>query len=185
MADGETVLPWEVHSEEVVLTTRVFQVKQQEASSRLQPHIRGNFSVLDCPNWVNVIAMTANEEVVLIRQYRHGNGCITIEIPGGMADGDEDFVTAGLRELLEETGYAGEGAELIGVVAPNPAFQNNRCGTLLVRDCRRISEADLDEHEEIEVFTTPLSEVLSMIRRGEIDHALVVAAFQHLALREG
>lgn len=183
MSEPTGLQPWTVHSEEEVLSTRVFRVKQQHASSRMNPECSGTFSVLECPNWVNVIAITEKDEVVLIRQHRHGYGGITIEIPGGMVDGDEDFVNAGMRELEEETGYSGSGAELIGVVAPNPAIQNNRCGTLLVRGCQQTSDGNLDEHEEIEVFTAPLTAVQDMIRSGEIEHALVVAAFQHLALR--
>lgn len=183
MTDSKTVRPWVVHSEKVVLSTRVFTVKEQQSSSQINEGLSGTFSVLDCPNWVNVIAITKDDEVILIRQHRHGLGELTIEIPGGMVDGDEAFVAAGLRELVEETGFAGEDAQLIGVVTPNPAIQDNRCGTLLVTNCRKVSEGDLDAHEEIDVFLAPLSEVKEMMRSGVIHHALVLAAFQHLSLR--
>ena len=183
MSDNPVVLPWRVHSETSVLKTRVFEVKTHESSSQVHPECTGSFSVLDCPNWVNVIALTPDEQVVLIRQFRHGSGEITIEIPGGMVDEGEAYVAAGLRELVEETGYVGESPELIGEVAPNPAIQNNRCGTLLIKNCRPTSQMSLDEHEEIEVFLAPLSDVLEMIRTGAINHALVLAAFQHLSLR--
>ena len=66
-------------------------------------------------------------------QYR-----VTLETPGGMVDPGESFIAAGARELLEETGYAGDPAEQLGVVTPNPALQNNRCGTLLIRNARRV-----------------------------------------------
>ena len=100
-----------------------------------------------------------------------------------MVDEGEGYLDAGVRELVEETGYVGGEPRLIGEVSPNPAIQNNRCGTLLIEDCQLSSTTALDEHEEIEVFTAPLSEVLEMIRSGAINHALVLAAFQHLALQ--
>jgi ADP-ribose pyrophosphatase len=176
------IKPWVIVQRSKVLSTRVFDVQEHIATSQEDDSLTGKFYLLDCPNWVNVIAMTPDKQVVLIRQYRHGLEDLTIEIPGGMVDGDEAYVTAGLRELKEETGYVGESARCIGMVAPNPAIQNNRCATLLVENCRPVSHADLDEHEEIEVWTEPLDDVLQRIRNGEITHALVIAAFQHLAL---
>jgi len=180
----DSVAPWIVESEREVLRTRVFTVHQRVCRSQVDPTLTGNFSVLDCPDWVNVIAVTEEGKIVLIEQFRHGTGELTLEIPGGMVDAGEGFVSAGLRELVEETGFVGEGAELIGVVAPNPAIQNNRCGTLLVRGVRPSGKTHLDTHEEIAVRLVSLDEVQELIRSGAIVHSLVVAAFQHLALRE-
>ena len=145
---------------------------------------------MDVPSWVNVIALTPEKEVVLIKQYRHGNRQVTVEIPGGSAikkEGkkgfvEEDFISAGLRELREETGYVGTEVKLIGVVEPNPAFQNNFCGTILVENVRQTQDQDLDSHEEIIVYTRPLSDIPEMIRTRQITHSLVVAAFHHLSL---
>jgi len=99
-----------------------------------------------------------------------------------MVDPGEDFVEAGIRELREETGFAGRGVELIGVVDPNPAFQNNRCGTVLVRDVQIVAPQDLDPNEEIRVRLVPLASVGELIRSGAITHSLVVVAFHHLSL---
>ena len=95
---------------------------------------------------------------------------------------EEDFISAGLRELREETGYVGTEVKLIGVVEPNPAFQNNFCGTILVENVRQTQDQDLDSHEEIIVYTRPLSDIPEMIRTRQITHSLVVAAFHHLSL---
>ena len=95
---------------------------------------------------------------------------------------EEDFISAGLRELREETGYVGTEVRLIGVVEPNPAFQNNFCGTILVENARQTHNQDLDSHEEIVVYTRPLSDIPEMIRTRQITHSLVVAAFHHLSL---
>ena len=114
---------------------------------------------------------------IFVEQYRHGSRSITLEIPGGMCDSGEDYCTAGVRELLEETGYTGTQIELIGEVDPNPAFQNNRCGTILIRDAVWLQEAKLDPMEEIIIHKIPLSSVTALIRDGTIRNALVLAAF--------
>lgn len=184
MAPLDKVLPWRDSESVTALETRVFRVVQKTATSRVDPSLSGTFSLLECPNWVNVIATTTDGHILLIRQHRHGVAALTVEIPGGMVDGEEGYITAGERELLEETGYAGEDAVLIGEVQPNPAIQNNHCGTVWVRNCTQVSDGALDHHEEIEVLLASMDEVQEMMRTGAIQHALVLAAFQHLSLRQ-
>ncbi|MCB9780648.1 MAG: NUDIX hydrolase [Alphaproteobacteria bacterium] len=138
-------------------------------------------------DWVNVIARTQDGRLVFVEQYRHGTDDVTLEIPGGMVDPGEDFVTAALRELAEETGYRpapGADAAVIGVVAPNPAIQSNRCGTVLVGPVLP-GPSSPDENEELCVRCLDEARVPGLIRDGVITHALVVAAFHHLHLREG
>ena len=175
--------PWTIHHTQSIQQTRVFTLLEQSASSTTNPEKQGVFSVLDAPDWVNVIAITPDDQVVMIRQYRQGTQDITLEIPGGMVDPGEDFMTAGLRELKEETGGVGEHAQQIGVVAPNPAIQRNHCGTILVRDVI-LGEQELEGNEEIEVVLYPLSEVPDLIRNGEITHSLVIAAFHFYHLHK-
>ena len=174
--------PWTVEEERSLLKTPIFEIMGVRSRSSLLEEKVGNFAVARCPDWGNVIALTDRDEVVLVEQHRHGVCDITVEIPGGMVDPGEDFVAAGMRELAEETGYTGLGAELIGVVTPNPAFQTNRCGTVLVRGVERTRDPDLDPMEEIRVQTVPLSEMSEAIRSGKVHHALVVCAFHHLFL---
>lgn len=179
------IVPWTVEHTRKVADRRIFSVQLVRARSRLRPHQVGEFVVLDVPDWVNVIALTPEREVVLVEQYRHGTRAITLEIPGGMVDPGETMHAAGLRELLEETGFAGDAAHHIGTVEPNPAFQDNRCGTLLVQGAQPIAAQDLDPNEEIRVRTVPLTDIPDLIRSGAITHALVVAAFHHLTLWAG
>ena len=167
---------WTIHHTQSIHQTRVFTLIEQSSSSVLNPEKKGTFSVLMAPDWVNVIALTPDNEVVMIRQYRQGTRDITLEIPGGMVDPGEEFISAGLRELKEETGGVGSYAEQIGVVAPNPAIQQNYCGTILVRDVV-LGEQSLEGNEEIEVVLYPLSDVPSLIQTGQITHSLVIAAF--------
>ena len=142
------------------------------------------YSVLSCPHWVNVIARTAEGDYVFVRQWRAGTDEITLEIPGGMVDPGEDPVAAGVRELVEETGYQGSNPSLLGAVEPNPAFQNNRCSTVIIDNCNPVAAPSLDAGEYIEVCTLTSDEVRSALIKGEILHALVVAAFAHLMLKD-
>ena len=134
---------------------------------------------------MNVVALTEDQRVVLVEQFRHGTEEVTLEIPGGTVDPGEDPLSAGLRELREETGYAGGEAEIIGVVTPNPALLNNRCHTVLVRGIELQGAPQLEGFEEINTRLVPLSEVPALIRSGAIDHALVIAGFHYLQLKEG
>lgn len=137
----------------------------------------GAFDVIDCLDWVNVIALTPQKEIIFVKQYRHGSDHVTHEIPGGAIDLGEDPEHAAKRELEEETGYQCQRMEFLGKVAPNPAFMSNHCYTYLAHDCHPTSVQNLDPLEEIEVTTLPQENVKEMLSSGEIDHSLVVAAF--------
>ena len=121
----------------------------------------------------------------MVRQFRHGTGEVTLELPGGMIDPEDATPLDGARrELLEETGFAPATVEAIGAIAPNPAVFTNRCHSFLARGCRRVAAPHLDGGEDIEVVTVPLVEIPSRIAAGEISHALVVVAFAYaLGLR--
>jgi ADP-ribose pyrophosphatase len=136
-----------------------------------------DFVVLESAPWVNVVPLTRDQEVVLIRQYRHGIGEVTLEIPGGLVEAADTPIQAAQRELMEETGFVGETWVDLGYVHPNPAIQNNRCHTFLALGVTPAGPQALDEKEDIEVLLRPLAEIPRLIREGEISHALVVAAF--------
>ncbi len=144
----------------------------------------GSYTVLHVPSWTNVVALTEDDGVVLVEQYRHGIDSVTLEIPGGVVEPGEEPSAAVVRELLEETGYAGKAPELLGTVHPNPAIQDNACTTWLVRGARRVAEPDPDPGEHLAVHTVARSEIPELLRSGRITHSLVVAAFQWLTLYE-
>jgi len=175
---------WDSDEPETLAETRIFKLVRKRAVSPNDPARNGEFVVVESPDWVNVIALTDDEQVVLIEQFRHGTEEITVEIPGGTIDPGEEPLAAGVRELREETGYGGGSAELIGAVTPNPAMMDNRCHTVLVRGVELRGAPQLDGLEEIRTRLVPLAEVPDLIRTGTITHALVIAAFHFLDLHE-
>jgi ADP-ribose pyrophosphatase len=157
----------------------IFSIRKERSRSP-QSEREHEFDILDSPDWVNVIALTAEGKVVLIRQFRHGTGEITTEIPGGMIDPGENPLEAARRELREETGYQATEWEGIGTVEPNPAFQTNTTYSFLARGAHLAGEQRPDENEEIEVFEHPLGNIWQLLEGGIIKHALVLCAFFHL-----
>jgi ADP-ribose pyrophosphatase len=137
---------------------------------------RRDFVVVSAPDWVNVLAHTTDDRLVLVNQFRYGIDAFSWEIPGGVIDAGEDPVAAGLRELLEETGYVGVNARLLASVHPNPAFMSNRCHLVLVEECRLVAPPAWDPDEEIETSAVPVAEVYARARAGGITHSLVLDA---------
>lgn len=144
----------------------------------------GQFYVIESNHWVNVVATTADHNVVMIRQYRHGSRRVTLEIPGGLVE-ETDPGDAAARELLEETGYSGKSRKLIGSTNPNPAIFNNLCYTYLIPDVTKTATLNLDADEDIDVELVPLARIPSLISDGTIDHALVVVAFHFYFQQNG
>jgi 8-oxo-dGTP pyrophosphatase MutT (NUDIX family) len=180
-----TIHDWERLSDETLLRYKVFEVRK---SRRRSPRTGADigFFLIDTPDWVNVLALTPDEQLILIRQFRHGTERVSLEIPGGLIDPHEtDPAMAAHRELREETGYEAAHLELLGVMSPNPSMMTNRCHAYLATGCRRIGELAMDPGEDIEVVTMPVTELDGLLRRGEIDHAIVLATIAFWRARGG
>ena len=172
---------WQLLGSREVSDHRIFRIRHDRY--RLEPAGgERDFVVLDSPDWVNVVPLTADGQVVLVRQYRHGIRRVTLEIPGGMVDANESPEAAALRELGEETGFVAERVRFLGRVSPNPAIQNNFCHSFLAEGCCRTTQPRPDPYERIEVVLRPLGQIAELIRREEIAHALVINAFAFLGI---
>jgi ADP-ribose pyrophosphatase len=177
-------LRWKNKEISLIADCRVFSVYCHMAQAAGREAIL-DFYVLRLSNWVNVIPVTADQQVVFVKQYRHGIGQVTLEIPGGMIDPHEqDPKQAVERELFEETGYKAKELILLGGHHPNPALQNNVCYTYLAPNVEKISEPCFDPqgYEQIELFLVPLSQVSQLISNGDITHGIVITAFHYLHL---
>lgn len=170
------VKPWKLISSRSDRSCRIFNLRTDRARSPRTGKAH-DFFILESPTWVNVIPLTQEKEVVLVRQYRHGIREVTLEIPGGLVENNDSPEEAAGRELYEETGYMPQEMTILGSVHPNPAIHDNRCVTYLARDVYLAGEQEQDDKEDIEVLLRPLSEIPLLIRRGDIGHALVLAAF--------
>ncbi|MCF8054404.1 MAG: NUDIX hydrolase [Deltaproteobacteria bacterium] len=167
---------WEIIASGKNSGYRVFDLRTDTARSPRTGNTH-DFFIIESPAWVNIIPLTAQEEVVMIEQYRHGTRDITLEIPGGMVEPNEEPSAAALREMLEETGYCASTAMPLGFVHPNPAIQNNACFSFWARDVLAAGKQTLDEREDIQVVLKPLKEIPELIRSGAITHSLVIVAF--------
>ena len=166
---------WDIVREDTELTLPILRLKRRRMR-RPSDGKEGDFFIAEAPLWVNVIARTADGDIVLVEQYRHGIHDISLEIPGGVADGTGSGLDAAKRELAEETGYTSERWTFLGSVSSNPAIFNNRCEMYLAEDCIRTQEQDLDPFEEIRVIRLNEADFLDAVRSGRIHHSLSVAA---------
>ncbi|MDG1925426.1 MAG: NUDIX hydrolase [Pseudomonadales bacterium] len=134
-----------------------------------------DFFVLDTVDWVNVLPITADQEVVFVRQYRHGSDALSLEIPGGMVDPGEAPIVSAARECLEESGFRASHLTSLGVLNPNPAVFNNQLHTFVAENV--VIEGDIQNTatEQTEVVLVPKAELTSYLLDGRIDHALVAA----------
>ncbi|MGR4865511.1 NUDIX hydrolase [Caulobacter sp. LARHSG274] len=134
------------------------------------------YYVLEYPDWVHVVALDAAHNVLLIRQYRHGLGDFSLELPAGAMDAaDADPLAAAARELLEETGHAGD-LSLVGRTAPNPAIQTNQIHTVVARNIVHVAAPADDPTERIELLWVPASEAIRLALDGEMVTAIQVAS---------
>ena len=174
---------WKRESSEQLADCRVFKVRRDTSADPRDGRAH-DFYVIEAPDWINIIPVTANGEVVFIEQYRHGTQEISLEIPGGMVDPGESPREAAVRELMEETGYAASDVVLLGKTRPNPAIQDNWIHTFLARGAERRQEPSCEGTEQTIVRLVPLERIPALITEEKITHSLVVVGFHWLSLYE-
>jgi ADP-ribose pyrophosphatase len=176
------IKPWQKIGSQPAGDFRIFTIRSDRKTSP-RTGKEHDFFIIDSVNWVNVIALTPQRELVMIEQYRHGSDTVELEIPGGMIDAhDASPIAGGVRELREETGYEGEQPQIIGQVFPNPAIMSNTCFTILVQNCQLEHPVEWDQGEDLITRLVPAADIPGLVAGGKIRHSLVVVALFHFDL---
>jgi len=176
------IKPWKKVGSKPVGDFRIFKMR---ADTAVNPRTgeEHDFFVIDSVNWVNIIAVTSDQKLVMVEQYRHGSNTVELEIPGGMMDPHEnDPVVTAVRELREETGYEGENARELGKIWSNPAIFSNTTYTVLIENCELKHGLEFDSGEDLITRLVPVDEIPGLIADGKINHSLVVVALYHFDL---
>jgi ADP-ribose pyrophosphatase len=160
--------------DETLVENWVLRLRRERFRSRKSGKIH-DFYVAYLVDGVHVVAVTPADQLVMVRQFRVGSHRDSLETPGGLLETGEDPCTAGARELLEETGYAGDPPVLLGTIWPNPGLLTQRISTIVVRNVRRIAEPRPDQTEELTTELVPVSQIRSIIKQGHIEHGVCVA----------
>ncbi len=166
-------LKWEVLDQKSILKTPVYEIISMK--ERAATGIEGDYVAIKAPEWVVVIPVHG-ENFVPVKQYRHGEGRITMEFPGGVVDGDEDPKATAIRELEEETGYRAGKITCLGKVSPNPALFQNHFSVFLAEELVQTGSRNLDEDEVLNFEEMPAEEVIRRFGDEEFTHAFMGTA---------
>lgn len=167
---------WIVNKKKELLNRPIFSISDLTCYHP-EKNVSHNFCIINNPDWINIVALTPEKKVILVRQHRLGVDDYTLETVAGLVDEGEDPEKAALREMMEETGYKPKKLVLLKKLAANPAIMSNYIYFYLATDCTRVAGQDLDSQEDIEVKLFSIDEVQTGIRNGSIDHTIIVAAF--------
>jgi 8-oxo-dGTP pyrophosphatase MutT (NUDIX family) len=169
------VKPWQVLDSKLVVSERWLQLREDRVRLA-NGHEIDRFHVIHGPDWASVVCVTDASEVVLVRQYRHGIGSASLELPAGVIEPHETPEEAARRELLEETGYAADDWVCIQSVSTEPARHTTRAHFFCARGARRVQEPSPEESEILELLTVPLGDLKRLATDGSIVHGVQIGA---------
>ncbi len=168
--------PWQVENRRYVYDRKPYMVMREDTVRLPNGACIPDYFVFEYPDWVAVLAVTAGEQFVLIRQYRHGIGQVHFELAAGVADAGESLLTCAQRELLEETGYGGGHWQPWITVSANPGTHTNWCHVFLATGVERLEAQQLEHTEDIAVHVLSAAEVREMLLGGGVAQAMHAAA---------
>ena len=177
------IRPWKKLSSTIHSDHQIFKVRRDRVINP-RTNAEHEMVVLENPEWVNICALTPDNELVMVEQYRQGSETVELEIPGGLIDAGESPLDSGLRELREETGYAGDIPESGGFVYANPAIMNNKVHTVVIRNAISRHDTQLDAGEDLITRLVPFGEIPELVDNGTIGHSLMVAALFRFQIAE-
>ncbi|MCL2028838.1 MAG: NUDIX hydrolase [Deltaproteobacteria bacterium] len=166
---------WPLLAEETVLATPVFEVRRHWFRSPKDGRDKP-FIVMGCPDWVQVLALTPDRRVLLVRQFRHGTRQVSLELPGGVIEPGQTPEEAGRRELKEETGYTADNFRQVAAFRPNPAIQDNTAYVFTAENARLAGPTDFDENEDLDLILVPAEDLRDLVLAGTVDHVIMAAA---------
>lgn len=170
-------LIWKEISRQKIADSPIFDLFR--ARRRAADGSESNVVLLEAPDWVTIVprlTIDNEEHFLMVRQYRHGSGTVTVEFPAGAVDPGEPAEQAARRELLEETGYRAGKLTKLGSVNPNPAFLTNSFHAFIAEDLQQIQPQKLDEHEFVDYLTLPVTEVEKRMGTGEYNNGTMLMA---------
>jgi 8-oxo-dGTP pyrophosphatase MutT (NUDIX family) len=175
---------WEIFNRKTLHKFKFMQIEEKEVRS---PRTGKSMHAMTIhfPAWVVVLALTAEQEVVMVNQYRHGTEEVHLELPGGLVDPDDPSpLQAAQRELLEETGYGSRDFRMMGECFPQPAILSNKCHFYLAKDAEFQQAQALDEGEDLQVVKIPMDDIFLKIQSNSIDNGMSLLAFYHFWMQK-
>ena len=167
--------PWQVLDSKLLVSERWLQLREDRV--RLgNGHEIERFHVIHGPDWAGILCVTEESEVVLVRQYRHGIGRASLELPAGVIEPQESPEEAARRELAEETGYESDDWVRIQTVSTEPARHTTQAHFFCARGARRTREPAPEESEVLEIVKVPLTDLTGLVMNGSIFHGVHVGA---------
>lgn len=175
---------WKTLSSEYISRHPYFTARVDKCETE-EGKIIPEYFVVELPLSVGALALTEDNKVILVKQYRHPINKELLEIPGGFIDEGEDPAKAVARELLEETGYSFDSYEEVCIIAANPGVLNNYTRFFLAKGGKKVSEQKLDFSEDIEIVLMPLEELTELLLQNKIEQSMHANCIFYALLRLG